>query len=51
MYGCWLPDDRTDTAGADHSPDEERNTCGRDKIGFDGEQVADLVDGEPDGGQ
>lgn len=46
-----LSDDGTDTTGAGDGPDEESNSCGWDEIGLDGEEMADFVDGEPDGGE
>lgn len=46
-----LLDDGTDSTGTNDGPDEEGNAGGRDKIGFDGEEMADLVNWEPDGGE
>jgi hypothetical protein len=46
-----LVDDGTDAAGAHNSPDEEGNAGARHKVGLYGEEVADLVNGEPNGRQ
>ena len=45
----WLTNNGTNTASSDDGPDEKRDTGSRNKIGLDGEQVANLMDGEPDG--
>lgn len=42
-------DNWTGTLCADEGPDEECETGGWDDIGFDGEEVADFVDGWVDG--
>ena len=41
----------TDALGSDNGPDEEGDACSGDKIGFDGEEVADLVHRKPQGRQ
>lgn len=46
-----LMDDRTDASSLDHEPDEERDAGDRGDDGLDGEEVADLVEREPDGDQ
>lgn len=51
MLGGRLLDDRTDTTGTYDSPDEEGDTGGRYNVSLDGEQVTNLVDGEPNGWQ
>ena len=49
--GVGLLGDGADAAGADDGPDEEGDAGDGHNVGLDGEEVADLVDGEPDGGQ
>ena len=49
--GTGLLDNGTDSLCANDGPDEESKTSRRYKVGLDGEEMADLVDGEPDGGQ
>lgn len=39
---------RTDTVGFQYRPYEECNTSSGYKVCFDGEQMADLMDGKPD---
>ena len=51
VLGGWLVHDRSDAVRADYGPDEECEACHGHEVGFDREQVADLMDGEPDRGQ
>lgn len=48
---CRLTDDRAKTVSSDNSPDEEGNASGRCNDRLDCEQVANLVDREPQGRQ
>lgn len=45
-----LVHDRANSVSAGNGPGEERNGRGRGVVRLDGEQVPDLVDGEPEGG-
>ena len=47
----WLLHNRSDTMSPDDCPDEERDSGSRDDESLDCEQMSDLVDWEPDGGQ
>lgn len=51
MLAGWLVHDRSDAVRSDNGPDEEREACHGDKVGFDREQMADLMYWEPDRGQ
>lgn len=46
-----LVDNGTDATGTHNGPDEEGDAGARHKVGLYGEEVADLVDGEPNGRQ
>ena len=48
MLAGRLVDDRSDAVCSDNGPDEEREACHGDEVGFDREQVADLMYREPD---
>ena len=48
-FGSGLANYGADPSRTDHRPDEESNASDGDNERLDGEQVADLVDGEPDG--
>jgi hypothetical protein len=39
----------SNSASTDKGPDHESDTANGDEVRFDGEEVADLVDGKPDG--
>lgn len=47
----WLAYNGTYATSPDNGPDEEGYARARHKISLDGEQVANLVDRKPDGGQ
>lgn len=51
MKFCLLVDDGTDAAGSVDTPSEEGETSDGDDIGFNCEEMADLVDWEPDRGK
>lgn len=51
MKGGRLLDDGANTTSTNDGPDEEGNAGGGDEVSLDGEEVADRVNGEPDGGQ
>ena len=51
LCGAALFDDGADAAGADNAPDEEGDATDWGDDGLDGEEMADLVDREPDEGQ
>ena len=46
--GGWLVDDGTDTVSSDDGPDKKCHTCDGDEVGLDSEEMANLVDWEPD---
>lgn len=40
-------DDGSDALGTDNGPDKECNASGGDKVGLDGKEMPDLLDGKP----
>ena len=51
MLGGWLVYNWSDAVGSDDGPNEECYSCHGNEEGFDREQMADLMDWEPDGWQ
>lgn len=51
MNGVWLVHDWPKALGTGNSPGKEGEGCSRRVVRFNGEQMANLVDREPEGGE